>query len=55
MPPESVLSLDVPPYKVYEFEIRRGIAFDNRVDAEKRKIVLQRTPSFNISADVSML
>ena len=55
VPPERILSLDVPPYKVYEVDIRLGIAFDNRVDAEKRKIVVQRAPSYNISADVSML
>ena len=54
VPPESVLSPDSPPYKVYEVDIRPGIAFDNRVDAEKRKIVFQGTLSYNIPADVSM-
>ena len=55
MPPESVLSLGVPSYKVYEVDIRLGITFDNQVDAQKRNIVVQRTSSYNIPADVSML
>ena len=28
VPPERVLCLDVPPYKVYEVDIRLGIAFN---------------------------
>ena len=54
MAPESVLSLDVPPHKVDEVHIRLGIAFHYRVDAEKRQIVVEITPPYNLSADVDV-
>ena len=55
MAPESVLSLEVPPHKVDEVDIRLGTAFDNRNDAEKRKIIVQTTTPYNVSADIHML
>ena len=53
--PENVLSLEVPPHKVYEVNIRRRTAFDKRVDAEKRKSILQTTTPHNIPAGIHML
>ena len=55
MAPESVLSLEVPPHNVDEVDIRLRTAFDNRVDADKRKIIVQTTTSYNISADIHIL
>ena len=55
MAPESVLSLEVPPHKVDEVDIRLSTAFDNRVDADKRKGIMQTTTSYNISADIHIL
>ena len=55
MAPESVLSLEVPPHKVDEVDIRRRTAFDKLVDAEKRKSVLQTTTPYNIPAGIHML
>ena len=52
---ESVLSLEVPPHKVDEVDIRRRTAFDDRVDADKRKIILQTTTPYNVSADIHIL
>ena len=55
MAPKSELSLEVPPHKVDEVDIRLRTAFDNRVDAEKRKVILQTTAPYNVSADIDML
>ena len=52
--PERVNRLAVPPYKVYEVDIRLGTTFHFRVDAEKRNAVLQTAPIYHISADVDM-
>ena len=52
VPPKSVLSLDNPPYERNEVYIRLGTALDNRVDTEKRKTIVRRAPSYNITADV---
>ena len=54
MAPESVLSLEVPPHNVDEVDIRLRTAFDNRVDADKRKSIVTTTP-YNISAGIHML
>ena len=54
MPPERLLCLSGPPYKVYEVDIRLGTAFHYRVDDEKRNSVLQITLTYNIPADVKM-
>ena len=53
MAPESVLSLEIPPHKVDEVEFRLRTAFDNRVDADKRKIILQTTTPYNVPAYVA--
>ena len=55
MAPESVLSLEVPPHNVDEVDIRLRTAFDNRVDADKRKIIVQTTTPYNVSPIIHML
>ena len=52
--PERLHRLALPPYKVYEVDIRLGTTFHFRVDAEERNAVLQNAPAYHISAYVDM-